>query len=380
LLKTIQILPASLNTLQTTTSGNVTNPTDDILNEIKKLSLRMQHQETVLKAIETTLPKISSTPPTFAQATAAPRPVLSHNNNNNRTNRTPLRFIVRFRGNPPPHTQRLPNERATRRINDKLQEMALSQDLLVLGAVCKPNGNYVVTYSATSSETKAEENKGILSDVLAPNHPSVSVARDIPWTRAIVHGISVQDDNFIDRTEQSINDALKLNPVLDGIQITQTARWIIPPDRLKDKKASSVTFGFIDPQSSIVNELLNHPFHMFGSQVRVTLWQNIPRPAQCKKCWKHTHNTQNCRSINPRCRKCGKVGTENEHQDHCETCKNFPHSNPTCTHVSCANCRAQDHCADDPKCPKFKDSQPRMARSRGTNTRTARPAPTSLND
>src|SRR5262249_33843839 len=158
----------------------------DVLNEIKKLSQRIQTQDTVLKSIKDSLPRLAPTPMTFAQATATSRPTIQ-----NRPNRRPIRYIVRFQGNPPTHAERLTSERATRRINDRLRELDLSQDLLVLGVECKPNGNYAIAFSNTSSEARAEEHKNILAETLAPNHPSVTVSRDVPWTRIIVHGISV---------------------------------------------------------------------------------------------------------------------------------------------------------------------------------------------
>jgi hypothetical protein len=364
LVKTLQLLPIATQFTQPPPNAHHSEHT----NQLKEISARLQAQDAVLKSIQVTLNKPNPAP-TFAQAAARnylpPRPT--------QPPKHPLRYVISFKGNPPPHAERISSERATRKINEQYQTLAPSPNLLVLGVASKPNGNYIVSYSNSSSESEAEKHKQILLSTLAPNHPAASVLRDIPWTRVLVHNISLKDDNFVARTEEQINSALKLNPILQDIQITQPARWILPPDRLQNKRASSISFSFIDKPNSIIPTLLAEPFHMYGSRTRVELWQNIPKFAQCKKCWKINHNTQNCTAVNPRCRKCGKTGTEDKHDEHCNECKRLPPSDGPCPHVNCSNCHAHDHCADDPRCPRIQKGQPKMTLIRRINTQPARP-------
>ena len=370
LINTLQLLPTTSQYTHIPT-GNRTSDLQHVTDQVKEVSEHLRTQETTLQEIQDTLSKPNTVTPSFAQVTAwdTRRPIPRH------PPKPPLRYVVSFKGNPPPQSERLTSERAMRKINDGFRSMNLAPNLLALGVTCKPNGNYIISFSPSSSTSDADNAKHVLTETLAPNHPTASTFRDVPWTRVIVHSISRKDDNFVDRTEEDIDNALRLNPILQGVQITQKARWLLPPERLLNKRSSSISFTFIDKPNSIVNSLLTEPFHMFGSQVHVEPWQNIPKFAQCKRCWKVTHNTQNCSAVNPRCRRCGKTGTEDDHSKHCAECRRLPPSDLPCSHVMCSNCHAHDHCADDPNCPKIKMAQPKMARNHRTNTQPTNSQP-----
>jgi hypothetical protein len=363
LVKTLQLLPVATQFTQPLPNAHHTDHSD----ELKDISARLRSQEVVLKSIQDAVNKPNPSTPSFAQV-AARNPRL---HNPTQSSKQPLRYVVNFKGKPPPHPERISSERAMRKINEQYRSLTPSPNLLVLGVTSKPNGNYIVSFANSSSEPDAEEHKQILLSTLAPNHSSATVFRDIPWTRVIVHNIALKDDNFVNRTEEDINAALKLNPILHEVQITQSARWILPPERLANKRASSISFSFIDKPNSIIPALLTEPFHMYGARVRVEPWKNIPKFAQCKRCWKISHNTQSCSAVNPRCRKCGKTGTEDKHDEHCSECKRNPSANLPCSHISCSNCHAHDHCADDPKCPIILKAQPKMSPNRRINTQTS---------
>jgi hypothetical protein len=263
-----------------------------------------------------------------------------------------LRYVVRFRGNPPPAHERLTSERAVRRINARLESLATAKGKVsVVAVVPKPNGNYIVTFSHKNNPREVEAHKNQLLQVLAPDRESAVVSRDEPWVRVIAHNISLRDDMQQPRTSDSMLKTIRLNPVLDGVEITQGPRWLVPPAQLGEKTASAVTFAFLDPNQTILPSLLDGPFHMFGAPVRVAQWQERVKHQQCKKCWKTTHGTSGCRQRVPTCRLCGKKGAENGHATHCEECKGSTAESVVCTHISCANCLARDHCADDPRCP-----------------------------
>jgi hypothetical protein len=259
---------------------------------------------------------------------------------------------VRFQGNGPAPNERLSNERAAKLLNERFQQQPTARGkLTVVGVAGKENGNYIVTYSDTSSPILAEEHKLQLLHILAPKYTNAIVSKDVPWVKMLVHGISLKDDTYIPRTENSLLDALTTNPIIKTVEITQPPRWIQPSHKLEGKYSSTVSFAFIDKPNSIVPTLLNG-LYMFGSKVRVERWENKQRPVQCRKCWKPTHHQKSCNRAQ-RCRKCGKVGKEAEHHLHCDECKRSPNQVVVCSHVQCPNCHAHDHCADDPKCPKL---------------------------
>jgi hypothetical protein len=260
---------------------------------------------------------------------------------------------VRFGRNPLPYADRLSSERTTNRLNDRFRNLQTAQGKIkVVAATCNPNGNYIVTFSNDSPATLVEEHKGQLLYVLAPNHPTAVVSEDTPWVKVIVHDISLCDDNLFARTDESLMDAIRVNSCLDGVNITQPPRWILPPDRLESKQATAISFAFIDKRESILPHLLSNPFHMFGAPKRVTRWMDRLKPLQCKRCWKF-HYIKDCKARLPKCRRCGKPEPEDKHASHCDECKNSPDENVICNHSSCLNCHQFGHCADDPNCPKL---------------------------
>jgi hypothetical protein len=352
---------------------------DSVLKAIRDFTERLEAQETMIRNIKKQSPKPTQTPqntPTpapglsYAQATTTPRPNQPVPPANQKqtppstkppstktadpsTHKKAPRYVVRFGKNPPPFADRLSSERATNRLNDRFRDLPTSQGRIkVVATNCKPNGNYIVTFSDDSPATLVEEHKNQLLHVLAPHHPSAIVSRDDPWTKVIVHGISLRDDNLFPRTDESLLEAIGVNSCLNGITITQPPRWILPPDRLEGKRASAISFAFLDKPNSILPTLLSSPFHMFGAPKRVSRWREILKPIQCKRCWKF-HYIKDCRAKLPKCRRCGKPETEDKHAAHCDDCKSSPDENVVCTHSSCLNCHQIGHCADDPNCPKL---------------------------
>jgi hypothetical protein len=358
------------------------NKNDGLVNAIKELTERMRSQEMVINHIQeavsvvatkqpptlnaplpTKPPTVNTPLPTkrlFSEvATAAankPSPKTTTNSKKPTQSKLkgPLRYVVRFQGHAPPEPERILNsERAMIKLNACFNDLPTAKGkITAIAVVPKGNGNYIVTFSDSSPPHIVEEHKAHLAHVLAPGNPHVIVSRDEPWVRLIVHNISLLDTLSKPRTEQSLTEALMYNSALKNVQITQPPRWISSPDKLVGKSASAFTFSFVDKSTSIVPAILDGPFHMFGKPVRVARWEEKPKPAQCKKCWRLTHPTRNCTSPVPRCRKCGKAGREDQHHIHCDECKRNPANDGVCNHISCANCHQHDHCADDAACPK----------------------------
>jgi hypothetical protein len=348
------------------------NANDIVLNAIRDLSTRLESQEATLRDLKKSTPKPTQPQQThtapipnlsYAKATTTPltnqtanptnqKQPTTHTNPPPQKTKSPARFVVRFKGNPPPLEERLSSERAVNRLNDRFKSLQTAQNKLrVVAAVSNQSGNYIVTFSDDSPLTLAEEHKEQLLFTLAPGYPNAVVTRDEIWKKVVIHDISLRDDNRYTRTEESLLEAVKVNSCLDNVTITQNPRWILPPEKLAGRRSSSIAFSFIDKPNSILPSLLNNPFHMFGAPKRVTLHWEFPKPLQCKKCWKF-HNVKSCRARLPRCRRCGKHEPEDKHEAHCDECKKSPDANVVCTHSSCLNCHQNDHCANDPKCPK----------------------------
>jgi hypothetical protein len=263
----------------------------------------------------------------------------------------PTRYVLRFHGNPPLIQDRMTSERAMSLLNSKLQEHEDTKGkVTVIGVAPKPNGNYIISFTNDSPIEIIERHKDTFRSTLAHDFPHTTFSKDEPWTRIIVHSVPRNDQNNNPRTEDQLLTAIKINPALKGIKITQPPRWLKSEDLLTDKKAAAITFAFVQIQDETTKRILNNPFFMFGTEVRTELWKDKPKPIQCKKCWRTNHLTKQCSSPITRCRKCGKKGSEDEHPVHCDQCPKDRTTDAECPHLWCPNCHGNDHAADDPRC------------------------------
>jgi hypothetical protein len=114
-----------------------------------------------------------------------------------------LRYVVRFKGNPPPITDRMTGERAIKRLNARFKDLQTTLNKFsVVATLCKPSRNYAVTFANNTPAVLAEEHKEQLLHVLAPQQHHAVVSSDDPWVNVIVHAISLHDDNsYHDRTK-----------------------------------------------------------------------------------------------------------------------------------------------------------------------------------
>jgi hypothetical protein len=109
----------------------------------------------------------------------------------------------------------------TAALQQSIQENQVTKDKIkVIGIIPKPNGNYVVTFTADSPIPLIENNKNLFLSTLAEDRPNSSFTKDEPWTRIIVHNIPQNNQNNQPRTEESLLEAVKLNPAVNGVKIT----------------------------------------------------------------------------------------------------------------------------------------------------------------
>jgi hypothetical protein len=145
--------------------------------------------------------------------------------------------------------------------------------LKVIAATLRPNGNYVITFSADSSPRLIKENKNLISKALAPDHPTAIVTKNKPWTKVVIHRISLLDDTLRPRTVASLLEAISINLILKDIRITHLPSWVNSNEKLIGRTFSVISFAFIDKQEPILPRLLKEPFFMFGTPAQVERWQ-----------------------------------------------------------------------------------------------------------
>ena len=103
-------------------------------------------------------------------------------------------YILHFKGEPLPPSERASSKDAIKLLNLKIiQEGGDTKKVEALAAIFKPNCNYVITFT---NDILPEDNtvvKSIIKSALAPRHPTAEASRDAPWTKVIVHNVSIID-------------------------------------------------------------------------------------------------------------------------------------------------------------------------------------------
>jgi hypothetical protein len=261
----------------------------------------------------------------------------------------PIRYIVRYLGNPPRQDQRLLPKIISSRINSKLSMIPSAKGLSILGSHWNASGNCVLTFPPQTSIKLIEDHFPAIKSAMGLNANQV-ISHDTPWSKVTLRAVYARDAPSSDvYSNDDLLAALMANPVMAKLKITQPPRWVRRPEDIDGFK-SSISFAFEDPDGQLIKLLLKTPLFMFGSPVRAKRWEDKPRLRQCTRCWKLGHFEVTCRAP-ARCRQCSEKHLESAHREHCKECTNNEASIP-CNHPpKCANCR-EAHVADAPECPE----------------------------
>jgi hypothetical protein len=261
----------------------------------------------------------------------------------------PVRYIVRYLGNPPSQEQRLLPKIISSRINSKLSMIPSAKGLSILGSHWNASGNCVLTFPPQTSTKLIEDHFPAIKNAMGLNGNQV-ISRDTPWSKVTLRAVYARDTPSSNvYTNDDLLAALMANPIISKLKITQPPRWVRRPEDIDGFK-SSISFAFEDPDGQLIKLLLKTQLFMFGSPVRAKRWEDKPRLRQCTRCWKLGHFEVTCRA-HARCRRCSEKHPESTHREHCKECTNNEASIP-CNHPpKCANCR-EAHVADAPECPE----------------------------
>jgi hypothetical protein len=303
-------------------------------------------------------PKATNTQPAATTVTNQPRKA---NTSNTQQRPQPIRYIVRYLGNPPSQDQRLLPKIISNRINSKLSLIPSAKGLSILGSHWNASGNCVLTFPPQTSTKLIEDHFPAIKSAMGISENQV-ISRDTPWSKVTLRAVYARDAPSSNvYSNEELSAALMANPVMSKIKITQPPRWVRRPEDIDGFK-SSISFAFEDPDGQLIKQILKTQLFMFGSPVRAKRWEDKPRLRQCSRCWKLGHFEATCRAP-ARCRRCSEKHQESTHREHCKECTNTEASIP-CNHPpKCANCRGA-HVADSPECPeRRKYSIPLTARN-----------------
>ncbi|KAF8525463.1 hypothetical protein BU17DRAFT_83629 [Hysterangium stoloniferum] len=174
----------------------------------------------------------------------------------------PLRYIVQFRGEPPPVTERQEALAISRNVNRALALVPTAKGLHVLGSHWNTSQNIILSFPPHTSA-------GLVEDHLPTIHlslglpPNTIISKDTPWSKITLTNVLTRsypgEEVF---SEETLLEEVMANPSLQSLKITQPPRFIRPADRIDGYK-SSVVLAFEDADGSLLKTLLGTHTRLF---------------------------------------------------------------------------------------------------------------------
>jgi hypothetical protein len=225
---------------------------------------------------------------------------------------------------------------------------AKSELPLLLGQWAMHTHNYVYTFAGNIPFTKITQVAHILlqpflNGVLAPC---------AGWVHIIFHGtpVSDPDSDAMYTNEQLLQEVIR-NPICAKLYFILAPARVRHPDHITSD-TSSISFAFIDRDSTIMQAMKKAHLAMFGKPVSFAKWVSQPPLTQCSCCHKLSHIANRCPMSQDtvKCYKCGKGHTAKDHDILCPR-KNFRNTHSTCDcNPCCLNCNEHGHFAIDISC------------------------------
>jgi hypothetical protein len=190
--------------------------------------------------------------------------------------------------------------------------------------------------------------------LLAP-FPEGSLAPVGGWSRVLLSGVPTSDDDGNIFSEETLEAALRRNPILEKIQFVMAPRWLLRPGEISNKYAS-LTFSIHDPEGSLTKDILQSPIGVFGARALARRFESRPPLRQCARCHRlgHTAGDTICQTKRDavRCFLCGAAHPASEHPTACpRASRHAEHGTCNCP-IKCINCRKTGHHALDISCPE----------------------------
>jgi hypothetical protein len=320
------------------------------------LSSAASHSQVRPTTYATTAAINTSQKPTNAPLTSPTAPSPSKNTDASKkldAAKLPVEVVVAFGENKLPPELRHAPEVIVEEINREFHRMPTSSDLTVLGAQWTMTGNCKLSFLPGTNTKKvcAPAHLDVIRRA-ASNGRNVIIEPNTKWSKFAVNGVLVRDSDGQIFSEDTLNEALRLNPFFADtkIRIMQKPRFTKRADEITSFR-SSISFAILDPDGSLGRRLMKQPLFMFGSPVTIREWRDKPQLTQCKRCWVLGHTLSNCREKDA-CRECGSKThhTTTDHRKKCQQCQGVDASIP-CSHFRCVNCKG-GHTADSLDCPE----------------------------
>ena len=189
--------------------------------------------------------------------------------------------------------------------------------------------------------------------LLGPFQGSGQLCPSLGWTRLLVHGVPVTDNDGDVFGPQALLLEVRSLPGLKKSFFSMPPRWLKPVGGLPHSY-SSITFAVSDPDGSVISTLLKGRAALFGKEVKIQKWIDKPALVQCSRCHalRHTRVFRACplSADSVKCFICGGAHKSEEHDQRCPR-KHTIAGVCDCTNYKCLNCQKPGHHCRDELCP-----------------------------
>jgi hypothetical protein len=276
--------------------------------------------------------------------------------------------VLRTGGHPDPQTEDHIRKRAAdaivRQVRTEMAKAVAKPILLKAGRWSihpHSKGNFVYSFDSCVPFDVIQSYERLL---LAPFFGTGQLCPSMGWTRFVVHGVPVWNDEYNVFGPHAILQETRALPGLKKAVFAMQPRWLKPVANL-EAHYSSITFAISDPDGMITNTLLNGRAALFGKEVTVQKWIDKPALIQCSRCHALGHNkaSKTCPlgKDSVKCFICGGTHRAENHDQHC-TRKHAVAGICDCKHHKCLNCHKPGHNCKDIRCPARDLFRPRGGR------------------
>jgi hypothetical protein len=241
----------------------------------------------------------------------------------------------------------------------------------------RSKGNFVYSFDGNIPFDLIMTFEGIL---LSPFKGTGQLSPSMGWTRLLVHGVPVWDENGEFFSPEEILEEVKAMPGLKKAHFAMTPRWLKPLGAI-DYEYSTLTFAISDPDGSITNTLMRGRAAIFGKEIVIKRWVDKPLLIQCSHCHALGHSKvfKACRLAKDsvKCHICGGAHKSEQHNQRCPRLHTVA-GICDCKHFKCLNCQKTGHDCRNKLCPArdlFRpraSHRPRRPRGKGKAREVAR--------